>query len=109
MRPEREGDAMDSETVRQRIDELKDRDMVIRQRAVDALRQLGPEAKSAVPALTAALRDSSCGVRRRAAEALGAVGAEARSSVPALTEALRDRIHTVRDAARAALEKIGKA
>jgi HEAT repeat protein len=97
---------MDSEAVRQRINQLKDRDAVVRQRAAEALGAGGAEA---VPALVAALRDVSCGVRRRAAESLGKLGGLASPAVPGLTEALRDRIHTVRDAARLALTQINEA
>lgn len=103
---------MDSEAVRQRINQLKDRDAVIRQRAAEALGADSPSladsasAAEVVPALMVALRDTSCGVRRRAAESLGKLGGVAAPAVPSLTEALRDRIHTVRDAARIALDRI---
>ena len=53
-----------------------------------ALRDLGAGAKSAVPALTAALKDRDLYVRRFAARALGEIGPDAQSAVPALNKAL---------------------
>jgi hypothetical protein len=97
---------MDLEAVRQRINELKDRDMVVRQRAVDALIAMSADAPDVVAALRAALRDASSGVRRRAAQALGKLGPAGSPAEAELTEALRDRVHTVRDAAREALAAI---
>jgi len=97
---------MDLEAVRQRINELKDRDMVLRQRAVDALISLGADTPEVVAALKVALRDTSSGVRRRAAQALGKLGPAAAAAEPELSEALRDKVHTVRDAAREALTAV---
>lgn len=97
---------MDLETVRQRLSELKDRDMVVRQRAIEGLIALGAGSSEVVTALTAGLADASSGVRRRAAQALGKLGAAAESALPQLSEATRDRIHTVRDAARESIAAI---
>jgi len=78
---------------------------------VQALGELGPPAKEAVPALVKVLQDQVLhdflGVRRGAAESLGKIGPEASAAVPALIEALKDEDWTVRSAAAEALGEIG--
>ena len=56
----------------------------VRWKAAEALGNIGPEAKGAVPALTKALQDESCIVRMRAASALGRMGPEAKQAVDSL-------------------------
>jgi len=65
------------------------RDPLIRQKAIGGLATIGPDAKSAVPALTDAIKDKD--VRIDAAIALGAIGPNAKSAVDALTEAAGDK------------------
>ena len=57
---------------------------------------IGPESKTAVPALIKSLNDSVPYVRESAAEALGKVGPEARTAVPALIKLLGDEKGDVR-------------
>ena len=70
------------------------------------LSRLGPEARSAVPALIAALKKDRL-VRKNAALALGQIGPEARDAVPALSDALGDSEWAVRRQAALALGQIG--
>ncbi len=72
------------------VRKLKDRDRYVRMHAVAALGQMGPEARSAVPALTEALADRDESIRQWAAYALGQIGPAARAALPALREALGD-------------------
>src|SRR5437016_14455648 len=69
---------------------LKDKDADNRRAAAQALAEAGAEAKSVVPALTAALKDSDLFVRRYAAQALGEIGPDAKSAVPPLAAILKD-------------------
>jgi len=55
------------------IDALKDQDKEVRISAADALGNIGPEAKEALPPLIAALKDQNEMVRGQAAEALGKI------------------------------------
>jgi HEAT repeat protein len=63
--------------------------------AAEAIATLGPDARSAVPALVAAISDPSMQVRISVCDALAAIGPEARSAVPALARALADRAEIV--------------
>jgi HEAT repeat protein len=89
------------------IKKLASGDSDLRRQAAKELSEIGPEAKSAVPALTTALKDKDLFVRRFAAEALGKIGPEAKSAVPALKTALRDQKKEMQQAAVEALGKMG--
>jgi HEAT repeat protein len=67
---------------------IMNHEAVVRESAALALGQVGPLARRAIPALTAALGDEHGGVRHNAADALGQMGPAARPAVPALVEAL---------------------
>jgi HEAT repeat protein len=85
----------------------RDRDARVRQRAVEALGNVGTADPAAVPALTEAMRDRDPRVRSAAALCLLRIGPGARDAVPALEEAARkDRDGRVRASAARALEKI---
>jgi len=60
------------------IDALKDQNEAVRTEAAHALEKIGPEAKTAVPALIEALKDEDKNVRQEAANALGKIGPKAR-------------------------------
>lgn len=89
---------------------LGDGDVTVRFRAVRSLRNLGPIARDAVPALSrAVLEDRDATVRASAAEALGAIGPDATSSVPTLlTVATKGGTPAERQAAGDALARITK-
>jgi HEAT repeat protein len=70
------------------------------------LREIGPHAREATPALAKTLRHARPEVRREAALALGAIGSAASSAEPQLTAALDDEL--TRDAVTFALGQIGK-
>jgi HEAT repeat protein len=59
--------------------------------AAETIETLGPDARSAVPALIAAMGDPSLSVRISVCSALAAIGPEARPAVPALATALADK------------------
>ena len=82
----------------------EDKDPNMRYWAADSLGKFGPEARSAVPDLIAALKDESKMVRMGAAYALGGIGSA--DAVPALQEAGKDSEKEVRDAAATALKQI---
>ena len=77
-----------------------------RTRAVNALAEIGPEAKAALPALDAALNDEDEFVVSRAAETLGSIGPDARPAAPKLIQALKDNRMYVSESAAEALKKI---
>jgi len=74
--------------------------------ALNALTQLGPRARSAVPELVRMLQSDRQN-RGQAAWVLGRIGPDAASAVPALTAALRDPDHARRESAAQALGQIG--
>jgi HEAT repeat protein len=86
----------------------RDSNAEVRQCAADALSQIGPQAKTPVPALIDALRDELAVVRQGAAHALGEMGPEAKSATGALIASLRDPDLSVRLQAASALWKIDR-
>lgn len=75
---------------------LRDRDPAVRRRSAQALRLLGPVARSAVPLIIDRLKDESPVVRREAVLALGEIQRD--KAIPIL----RETLHGDKDAARAA-------
>ncbi len=74
---------------------LHDRHRQVRWAAIDALENIGPEAKEAVPVLIEAILDRGAGNitssdESRAAKALGNIGPAAKEAAPALIKALMD-------------------
>lgn len=69
---------------------VADEDADVRTSAVNALAEIGPAAKDAVPAVVRALKDSEPGVRRAAVAALAKVGA-GDDAAAALLDALKDK------------------
>lgn len=76
-------------------------------RALAAIREIGPPASNAIPALLAALNDKEKWVRSNAAIALGAVGQRPAVVVPALVASLNDPDPVVRGFSVAALYHFG--
>jgi HEAT repeat protein len=85
---------------------LEDPQGEIRQRAVLALGQIGPEARAALHPLIAALSDRNDAVRIGAAQIMQALGPQARDAIPALIANLQARHPEVRATAAAALGHI---
>ena len=85
---------------------LKVNDHEWRRRAVDLLRQMGPAAKTAIPALAQGLQNTKAATRAAAADALGNLGPEAKSAADALAAALNDKEEEVRVRAAGALWQI---
>jgi len=96
-------------TVEEFASDLTNRNAEVRRIAAEALGQLGPEARAAVPDLVRALADPEILVRRASARALGQIGPEARAAVPDLVRALADKDSYVRLSAAEALRQIGQA
>jgi HEAT repeat protein len=78
-------------------------DAIVRQRAVVALGEIGPAARTAVPALIGILKDSVNHLDEQAGEALVRIGPAA---VPALIEATKDESPQVRLLAAQSLTRI---
>src|SRR5204863_38983 len=78
-----------------------------RRHAIQVLGEIGPAAKSAIPALGGLAKDSSAWLRQAAALALGRIGDA--DAVPALMRFLEDEIWCVRAEAAVALGKLGPA
>ena len=91
------------------IESTKDANPEVREEAANALNEMGPAAKAAVPALIRLLDDKAKGVRQDAALAFGAIGPDAKASVPALIKLLDDKENGVRLNAAQALGAIGPA
>jgi HEAT repeat protein len=75
--------------------------------AANALGQIGPDSRAAVPPLTEMLADSDDTRRATAAEALGRIGLAAAPAVPGLVKLLSDPAWFVADNAAKALGNIG--
>jgi HEAT repeat protein len=88
------------------IEQLKNGGEQSRAQAAEALGELGPRAKDAIPALARALRDEYEQVRRGAAASLAAIGAD-QSAIPDLVVALKDVDAEVRESAARALGSAG--
>jgi HEAT repeat protein len=86
---------------------LKDKDPEVRLGAALALRNLGPEARAAAPALTDAMKDPNQQVRIWAALAMTKIAPNDPAVVPGLIEALKDREPNARHAAALSLGLIG--
>jgi len=76
--------------------------------AMEALGQIGPEARAAVPGLVKATKHQWWDTRSYAARALGRVGAGSPDAVEALDAALKDRNSQVRLEAAIALTRLGR-
>ena len=76
--------------------------------AAEALGEMGPAARAAVPQLIRALEHRDYETRAAVAHALGRIGPEARPAIPALRKRLEDNEAEVRDAAREALRALEK-
>ncbi len=86
--------------------DLKQDDEYTSVAAANRLRDLGPQAKQAIPALALALRSKHKWVRVAAAEALGAIGSDAQPVLPCLEQAAGEDDAELRSAAEAAKQKI---
>jgi HEAT repeat protein len=89
--------------VSREVELLRGADAAQRRAAAERLRQLGAEARAAVPHLVAALADPDASVRAAAASALGAIGPADDAARRALAGAADDPDPEVRASARAAL------
>jgi HEAT repeat protein len=77
--------------------------------ACDVIADIGPAAKSAVPALIEAVQSADWDLQWAAVDALGRIGPDAAQAVPALIEAAIQGHGQVPSAASKALAEIGKA
>ena len=89
------------------VTQSKDKDRAVREAAADALGEIGPAAKAAVPALVELLKDKERQVPFVAAVALGKIGPAAKGATPALMEMLKGKDKIARSAAAWALWNIG--
>ena len=86
---------------------LEDEDEDVREAAIQALGEIGPQAVEAVPALIDTLQEhEDHDVREAGAEVLGMIGPDAKEAVPALIQTLEEDFW-VREAAAEALGEIG--
>ncbi len=91
------------------IEQLQDKDALVRQEALEALATLGSKAAPAAPAVVKALDDPIPAVRMAALNALGKLGPAAKEAVPVLTRGMKDRNMEYRLAAIRVLGTIGTA
>src|SRR5262249_34918870 len=85
---------------------LAEKDSAVRRETATSLGRFGDLSKSAVLALTGALKDDQPATRAAAANALGRIGAEARPSAEELLPLLKDADKDVQRAAIFALGRI---
>ncbi len=97
----------DAASVDDAIKALSGGDSKAQLQAVNDLIDLGPAAKSAVPALIKVLNGGSAELQWHAAMALGTIGPGAKDAVPDLTAALKSRDAMVRGHSANALQQIG--
>jgi len=95
-----------SPEVQKLLAELRQDDEYASVAAANKLRDLGPQAKQAVPALALGLRSKHKWVRVAAAEALGAIGPDAQPVLTCLEQAASAEDADLRAAAQAAKQKI---
>lgn len=91
------------------ISDLQGNDEAKQESAAHQLGELGPIAKSAVPALIKAIKTDSVALRSEAIIALGNMGPEAASAVPDLAKILRGNSIILKFNALKALRQIGPA
>lgn len=89
------------------IANLDHKDVNVRTRTTVALANLGPGARSAVPALVRLLKDRDDNLRHLASLALDKIGKLSRDEVPFLRDALQDADANVRRYATSAVGKLG--
>jgi HEAT repeat protein len=100
------GPAAEQATIAALAEHLLDPDLELRATTLTNLKNLGPRAKNAVPALVNALKDNNEEMRKKAAKALAAVGPGAKAALKALTNSLKDQSVWVRLEAAYALTQI---
>jgi HEAT repeat protein len=89
------------------VADLKSNDPDVRRAAAKGIAEMGPDAKSASPALLNALKkDKDLFVRRFAAQALGDVEADPKTAVPALAAVLKE--DDKKELVEAAVTSLGK-
>jgi HEAT repeat protein len=89
-------------------DLVKDKNIGVRARALEALISLGPNARAATPKLLeAAIKDAADQCRIQALSALKAIGPDAKTILPTLREALKDKYILVRRDAISFLAELG--
>lgn len=77
-------------TVEILIEMLNDKENPLRELAVRALGEFGPDAKPAIPALILDLNDANSKTRELAVSALYAIGPAAKPAIPSLIDALKE-------------------
>jgi len=87
---------------------LADADKELRKNVAITLTKIGPDAKTAVPALADALREEDSEFRLAILAALAAIGPEARAAVPALIQVFESRDKNIHRKCAQTLGKIGK-
>jgi hypothetical protein len=102
-------DATENPEVRRLIEALSSDEWLEREKAAQALADMGRAGKAAVPHLVERLADEEWRVRKAAAMALSRMGPATAPAVPALIEALRDDEWQVRRPAAEALAAVGRA